>query len=157
LPAVPGANSACAGRCRHRGTMRPMSRQVAEILIGWGKLAPQALDRAVSLERGSGERVDVILTRLGLAPQADAARARAQALDLALAEPGDYPEAPVLADKVTTAFLRRARVLPLADRPDALILAMVDPEDRYAREAIQLLVAKPVQPVVAVPAELERA
>jgi general secretion pathway protein E len=48
-------------------------------------------------------------------------------------------------------------VLPLADRPDALILAMADPLDRYALDAIQLLVGKPVKAVVAVPAELERA
>src|SRR5207245_205 len=54
-------------------------------------------------------------------------------------------------------FLRRARVLPLSDRPEALILAMADPQDGYALDAIRLLVGKPVQPVVAVPAELERA
>jgi len=123
-----------------------MAREVAEILVGWGKLDAQALDRAVNLQRASGERVDVILTRLGLAAEADVARARASHLDLPLAEPGDYPAEPVLADQVSIEFLRRARVLPLADRPDGLILAMADPLDRYALDAIQPTPAVEIHP-----------
>src|ERR1041385_5872911 len=90
--------------------IRPMAREVAEILLGWGKLDAQALDRAVNLQRASGERVDVILTRLGLAAEEDVARARAGHLALPLAEPADYPAVPVLPDTVAAPFLRKARV-----------------------------------------------
>ncbi|MFQ5955635.1 MAG: GspE/PulE family protein, partial [Kiloniellales bacterium] len=133
-----------------------MSRDVTDILRGWGKLDDRGLTRAQGLKEASGEPLHVILCRLGLVGEADMARALAASLELPMADESSYPAEPVLADRVATSFLRASRVLPLADGAEAVAVAMADPLDQYAVEALQLLLEKPVQRWVAVPAELDR-
>ncbi|MSP50906.1 MAG: type II/IV secretion system protein [Alphaproteobacteria bacterium] len=134
-----------------------MPRELADILIDSGKLDAQALDRALALGRSTGERTDVVLTRLGLVSEDDMAQALAEFLGLRVARAEHYPDVPVLTGRVTPRFLREARVLPLEERETGLTLAMADPLDRYALDAMGLLIGKKIERWVAVPAELERA
>src|SRR5262249_30808648 len=54
-------------------------------------------------------------------------------------------------------FLRESRVLPLAEQDGAIVLAMANPLDRYAIDAIRLMIGREVVARVAVPAELDAA
>jgi general secretion pathway protein E len=134
-----------------------VAKGLVDILAERGKLDAAAVARVRGVEDRSGERAAAIVTRLGLAGEADVAAALAAELGLTIVEPAEYPASPVLADQVTEAFLRKARVLPLADAGPRLVLAMVDPHDRGAIEALQALVGKPVAPRIALAAELEAA
>ena len=134
-----------------------MARELTEILIQTGKLDRQGLDRAANLGSTTGERLDIVLTRLGLVSEEDMSHALAEHLAIPLARVEHYPDAAVLADTLASQFLWRARVVPLEDQEDALVLAMSDPLDNYTVDAIRLLVGKPVRPWAAVPAELSRA
>ena len=134
-----------------------MGRDVAEILVGKGKLDARGAERATALSRAEAQPVDAVLARLGLVAESDMTAALAEHLSLPLARAADFPLAPVLADRVAAAFLREHRVLPLADRPGALALAMADPRDEYAISALRLLVGKPVEPWIAAPSEIEAA
>ncbi len=133
-----------------------MSQDVTEILRDWGVLDDRGLTRARGVKEASGEALHVVLCRLGLVGEADMARALAASLELPLVDEASYPAEPVLAGRVATSFLRTSRVLPLADGAEAVAVAMADPLDQYAVEALQLLLDKPVQRWVAVPAELDR-
>ena len=141
---------------RKKHTHPPVTRDLADILIDSGKLDSLALDRAQSLGRSTGERLDLVLTRLGLVSEEDMARALAEHLGAPLARTEHYPDNPVLVGRVTPRFLKEARVLPLEERDASLALAMADPLDRYALDAMALLVGKQVEAWVAIPAELER-
>ncbi|MCW5751673.1 MAG: type II secretion system ATPase GspE [Alphaproteobacteria bacterium] len=131
--------------------------ELSELLLRNGKVDHGGLERAGALAAVSGERLDVVLTRLGLVSESDMAAALAEQLALPLAGLGDYPERPLLGERVSIRFLRASRVLPLREHAGHLDLAMADPLDSYAREAIRLLAGKEVRPVVAVPAELDAA
>lgn len=131
--------------------------ELSELLLRNGKIDRGGLERAGALAGVSGERLDVVLTRLGLVSERDMAAALAEQLSLPLAALADYPERPLLGEKVTTRFLRASRVLPLREHAAHLDLAMADPLDSYALEAIRLLAGKEIRPVVAIPAELDAA
>ncbi len=133
-----------------------MAGDLTDILRDWGKLDERGLSRAQGLTQVSGEPLHLILCRLGLVGEADMAKALAENLELPLVGEANYPARPVLADRVATSFLRTSRVLPLADGADAVAVAMADPLDRYAVEALELLLEKPVARWVAVPADLDR-
>jgi general secretion pathway protein E len=133
------------------------STDVADLLIEWGKLDPSALERALRLQQETGERVDRLLTKLGQVSDRDMAAALSEKLELPLATPGDYPVEPVLENKLSAKFLKEFRVLPLSDAPDRLRLAMADPLDTYALEAVRLAASKPVSVSVGIPAEIEGA
>ena len=136
---------------------KAFDESLGEFLVDQGKLEAAGLDRARRLAQGQGERLDRVLTSLGLVSERDMAEALATQLDLPLVGVRDYPSAPVLENDVSTNFLKSSRVIPLADLGHELALAMADPLDAYALKAMQLIAGKTISPRVAVPAEIEAA
>ena len=114
----------------------PVETSLGHLLIERGKLDAAGLDRASRLWRGSGGRLHVILTQLGLVTEHDMAEALAVQLDLPLVRSADYPGAPVLEDTLEAEFLKEFRVVPLAETADGLSLAMADfgPEFRRSEQ-----------------------
>jgi general secretion pathway protein E len=126
-------------------------------LIARGLLAAAERERVVALRAERGESDAVIATRLGLVSERAMAESLAAFHDLPRAQPDDYPAQPLLADAIAPAFLVRSRLVPLSDGPEGIAVAMADPSDRAALEALRLAAGKPVLPWVAVPSELEAA
>jgi general secretion pathway protein E len=87
-------------------------RSLAARLIAGGKLDESAADRAMRLRASSEERLERMLTRLGLVHERDVAEAVSSELGLPLVDPADYPDAPVL-ESASPKFLKQAQVLPL--------------------------------------------
>jgi len=140
-----------------RQSERPLSEALGGILIDRGKLNTAALERAMRVHGETGERLDRILTKLGLVSERDMAEAVATYLDLPLATAKDYPQHPVLEDQISPKFLKEHGIVLLSDTDDGLVIAMADPLDGYALQATRLFVAKPVLPCVGVPADIEAA
>jgi general secretion pathway protein E len=136
---------------------KPFERSLASRLIEAGKLEAAALDRALRLQASSDERLEALLIKLGLTSERDVADAFARELDLEVATPGDFPEAPLLEGKISKKFLKQAGVVPLADSEDGVLLAMIDPLDAFVLRAIEMACGKKVLPCVALPSELEAA
>jgi general secretion pathway protein E len=130
---------------------------IAERLVRDGKLDRRGIERAQRLVADSRESLLHVLAKLGLVAERDLAEAIAAALELPLINAKDYPERPLLEDRLSLRFLREARLLPICETPDGLVVAMADPLDRFAEEAIALVVGAPIRRSVAVPAELEAA
>jgi len=135
---------------------RPVKR-LGEILIERGKLDAGSLDRALRLQQDSGERLGALLVTLGIVAPRDVADALAAQLGIPLLDVAGYPELPILEERVSPRFLRDARALPVREDADMLVLAMADPTDRYAIEAFEMVTGRRVQPMVAVPGELDAA
>ncbi len=133
------------------------AERIADWLVEGGKLDRRGIERAHRLVADSRESLLHVLAKLGLVAERDLAEATAAALDLPLVAPKDYPERPLFEDRLSLRFLREARLVAIADTPDGLAIAMADPLDRYAVEAVALVVGRPIQRRVAVPAELEAA
>jgi general secretion pathway protein E len=79
-----------------------------------------------------------------------------EALGIPLVTAGDFPDQPVF-QRVSPKFLREAQVLPLAETPDHLLLAVSDPLDAFPIQSLGLLAGKPVDVKIATPSDIERA
>ncbi|MEE8559850.1 MAG: ATPase, T2SS/T4P/T4SS family, partial [Alphaproteobacteria bacterium] len=133
------------------------AKALGELLIERGKLNAAGLERAMRLQDETHERIHAILTKLGLVSERDMAEALAPSLDLPLVAANDYPAEAILEDRISARFLKEARIIPLADSPAGLELAMADPLDSYAIDAMRLSAGKPVLVRVGVPADIEAA
>ena len=109
-----------------------MPQRIGEILIGRGKLDPANLERALKLQEGeTREKIGVILLRLGMVSGRDLADALADQLDLPLASTADFPELPLLEERLSSKFLRDAQAVPLREDDDELAIAIADPTDSF--------------------------
>jgi general secretion pathway protein E len=134
-----------------------MTKPLGALLLELGKIDAETLDRALGAQKARGERLGEILTSLGVLSDIDKANALGAQLDLPVVRLPDFPDEPVLGEHISRRFLREAKVIPLADRPEVLFIAMVDPLDTDARRALELFAAKPVKIAVAAEGEFEAA
>jgi general secretion pathway protein E len=126
-------------------------------LINSGALDQRTLERARRVASETGGRLDRVLTQLGLISERALAEALAQLVGAAIVTPADYPDTALYVDQLKAKFLRMAHALPIAERDNGAVLAMVDPLDVFTRNAVAAAIGRPVTAAVAVPIELEAA
>jgi general secretion pathway protein E len=135
-----------------------LPKRLGEILIERGKLDPANLERALKLQAGdSREKIGVILQRLGMVSGRDLADALADQLDFPLAQLADYPELPLMEERLPSKFLRDAQAVPLREDDEELALAIADPTDSFVISAVQMASGKRVRPYIAAPNEIDAA
>jgi general secretion pathway protein E len=135
-----------------------LAQRLGEILVERGKLDPANLERALKLQEGeSREKIGVILLRLGMVSGRDLADALGDQLDIPLATAADYPELPLLEERLSAKFLRDAQAVPLREDDEELALAIADPTDSYVISAVQMASGKRVRPYIAAPNEIDAA
>ena len=135
-----------------------MHKRIGEILVERGKLEPPNLERALKLQEGeSREKIGVILLRLGMVSGRDLADALADQLDLPVAQAGDFPELPLMEERLSSKFLRDAQAVPLREDDDEVAVAVADPTDSYVISAMQMAAGKRVRAYIAAPNEIEAA
>ena len=122
---------------------------IGEILVELGALDAAALERALRAQRQHGGRIGEVLRGLGLISEDDWARAVSAKTGHELIVADDFPLSPLYAGHVSEKFLIDSCVLPISETDAGLVLAMADPLDRYAAEAMELLARRPVEPRVA--------
>jgi general secretion pathway protein E len=116
-----------------------------------------ALRRARRAAEKSGERLDTVLSRLGLVADRDLARIMAETLGFALVGAGDFPAAALLAELLPQAFLARAKLLPIALTESELTVAMADPLNQDAVNSVAFLTGRTVRCCVATHADFDAA
>jgi len=120
-----------------------------------------AAERARAVSRETGISVAQALIQLGLVSERSLAEGWSRLLNIRLTAAADYPDEPLLAERLRARFLRAARVLPVALEPGAggetLVLAMAEPLDDFTASAIRLATGLQIRIEVAVPIELEAA
>jgi len=140
-----------------KGQVGNIPGRVAEALLALGILREEQLARAARAQQSNGGRVDLALMQLGLVAERDMAMAYAQVLGLPLAAAEGFPVTPVWPGRLSVAFLRKARILPIADRAGRLVVAMADPLDEQAREALILAAGSAPEIHVGVPGDIDAA
>ncbi|MFW6027394.1 MAG: GspE/PulE family protein [bacterium] len=126
-------------------------------LTGAGTLDEAALERARTAARKSGERLDLVLTRLGIVPESEVAAAWADVMNLPLVEAAGLNADPAALERFNLRFLKKFRVLPLATEDGSFAFAVADPLDAYAAQALAYVVGAPVERRVAAPGDVDRA
>jgi general secretion pathway protein E len=128
-----------------------------DYLVTAGKIAADALTRALQIAQESDERLEHVLTRLGTVSERDLAEAMAAYLNLTIAALKDFPAAPILEDRLRPGFLREKQVMPLEETGSTVVLAMVNPLDGFATEAVRFATGRRVERRVLYPADFEAA
>ncbi len=137
--------------------LEPAIDRLGRLLVDTGRCDARSLERARRAAEESDSRFDVILLRLGLVSERGLADSYAELLDLPVLGPDRYPPEPILPDRLAARFLRDVRALPVSHEHGLLTVALADPLDPFAAQAIAAATGVPVQPAIAVPIELEAA
>ena len=120
-------------------------------------LQPDALARAQAVQTETGEPIETVVTRLGLASEQALARGFAKASHLLLIGARDFPAKRIEGAAPSAAFLREMRALPVAMVDGRLTLALANPFDDFAVTALGYSFGCPVERVIAPPSDIEAA
>lgn len=125
-------------------TQTPFS-SIESVVEHYGLLTDEAAARARMAVQESGERFDVVMTRLGLISEAVIQQHLAKATGLSVADLAEFPDKPIDADSLSMAFLRENRVLPLSINPSHVVIALVDPFDAFVRQSLGFVFNRAVE------------
>ena len=115
-----------------------------------------ALERASSAARKTGERLDRVLTKLGMVSEINLAAALSKFLSLELVHPRDLPLERLLPDVIDADFVRRNRVLPLALEGGTLAVGVTDPLNTEPIRALAYLTSLKVHVRIFAPADFDK-
>jgi general secretion pathway protein E len=131
--------------------------RLGRALIDAGKLPKEELDNAVRLQKNEAVPLNRLLIKLGLIAEADMAEVLADLLHLPIVTEKDFLNIVPFEENLSTVFLKEHCVLPLALEGDEVTVALADPLDRYAINAISLFFQREVQCRIGLATEIQAA
>jgi general secretion pathway protein E len=141
----------------HDAAAAEFAEAFGSFLVRESLIERSVLDRARRAAATTGERFDLVLTKLGLVSESDLATWLSNYLSIPIAEAACLPAEPVLADVIEVDFVRRNRVMPLAVADDGLVVGVTDPFNREPIRALAYLTNRRVTSQLFVPAEFDKA
>ncbi|MBP6030478.1 MAG: type II/IV secretion system protein [Sphingobium sp.] len=127
------------------------------LMIAERVLSEEALSRARLVRQESGERLEAVITRLGLASESALAQMFLRATSLERLSADGFPAAPIGGRPLSPDFLRDMRMIPIALDEQAVTIAQANPLDRFAGEAMRFVFGKPIRAVIALPSDIDAA
>ena len=135
----------------------PLSNKLGEILIELGLLEKANLVRALKAQNELGDKLGDILIKLGMIKEEERVKALSTQLDLPMVEKSDFPNEPLYTSKISPNFLKKSKIVPLSEDLESIALAMADPLDQYAVEAMSMLSGKKVKLYIGMEKDIETA
>ncbi len=135
------------------------NRSFGDALVAAGCLSDTDLSRVMQMRESSGDDTPMasLLIRLGLVSETDIAHQMAVLFDLPLVQSREFPADPFMQDRLSYRFLKENHLLPLFEEEGRLVVAMADPQDEFAIEAVEVASGQPVERRVGVATELDNA
>jgi general secretion pathway protein E len=128
--------------------------RLGERLVARKLIAPDELERALELQKDSGDKLGKILIDLGFVAQRDVMAELSAQLNVPLvtvdAPPASAPEL----ESLSARFLRQSKVYPVSMDGAALTLAMADPLDFEVLSAVSNFTGLKINPVLATESEI---
>ncbi len=103
------------------------------------------------------ETLPHLLIKLGICSESDIAEAFVATHDVEKAGVEDYPLETPLPNHVSLRFLKQFHVIGLCDADQAIHVAVMDPENRFVLDALQLAIGKPIIAKVGLMSEIDAA
>lgn len=103
-----------------------------------GLVSSDDLARAQAVAVAADKRLDQALLNLGMLPEAKLSDLLEQQFGVKGTPEAELPETPVLSESIPSRYLATSSVLPLRADTAELVLAMVDPFDDFAANAVAL-------------------
>lgn len=124
-------------------------KRLGDILVAAGLITEDQLDWALEEQRQSYRRLGEILIDGGWVSEDDIAEARALQLDIPHVQLGDYAIDSYVLKTVPESVARTYRLVPVSVSEERLAVAMVNPLDVEAIDAVQRVAHKRVEPLLA--------
>jgi general secretion pathway protein E len=119
------------------------------------QLDPAGLQRAREAQRRTGQRIDIVLTELGLLSADAALNALSKHFRLAIAERSQLPAEPVTIAGLQTDFLRRNRVMPLTASDEGIVVGVDNPFNQDVILGLSYYIDRPITPRLLRPRDLD--
>lgn len=130
--------------------MQPLLKtRLGDMLVAAGVLTEEQLEWALQQQRESYQRLGLILIDAGLVTEDDIAEARALQLDMPHVQLGEFPISSDVIKMVPESVARAYNLIPVSSSKDKLAIAMSNPMDVEAIDAIQRCTHKRVEPLLA--------
>jgi general secretion pathway protein E len=129
--------------------MELQHRTLEQLLLDQGRVTPDDLRKVRKLQQERGERIERLLLDLGFISEEDLQPLLATYLGVTSVSRREFPTEPVPLGKLNLKYLRRAKVLPLAQQNGTLTVAMADPGDQYALQGLQVATGLEIEPRLA--------
>lgn len=126
-------------------------------LVNVGVLTTDLAERAERAHNHAGGSLVDVIVRLSLCDEKALATALSQVCGLPLVGVEEFPSEPIRPQSLSVPFLRDARILPIAENDDFVLVATADPSDSYIVQSLELAFEKPVQFKIATASQIEDA
>jgi general secretion pathway protein E len=165
LDAVPGSRRSPLGALLLRPSARidlasakqNFAEAYGQFLLDHRMVDRFALGRAERAAVTAGERLDLVLTKLGLLSEAEVGSTLARYLSLSVVSPTDIPDNAILPDLLHADFVRLNAVMPLATDEQSLTVGVIDPFNDEPIRAISYLTGLQIIPRLFLPSDFEKA
>ncbi len=130
------------------------TKRLGQILIESGQLTPEKLDLALSEQRQTGEKLGVVLQRLGICSEKQIARTLAGQAGVECVELIGLEIAPAALTLVERAYAEKRALLPLQVKASSLVVAMANPLDLATIDELTRMTGKYIEVVHAPDSEV---
>ncbi len=114
-------------------------KMLGEDLVDRGIISDEELNTVMNLRGQSHEKVGKLLVDLGTMSELDLVKHLSSYFNIPFVTTEDFPNVPVVEKAFSVDFMRECRVVPIGiDEAGTLTLAMADPQDRAALDAIRV-------------------
>jgi type IV pilus assembly protein PilB len=124
---------------------------IGEILVSRGYVTPEQLSVAVEAQRGlpTPEALGDTLVSMGYLSQRDKWRSLAEQWGVEFVDLETFPVDPDVVTRVSQEICRRYKAIPISRSHGRIVVAMKEPNDIYAIDALRLILGADVEPVLA--------
>lgn len=130
------------------------SRQLGELLLGRKVISRDVLELVLDREEREGVPMTALLVKEGLVGEKDIIAAVAEQVGIPFVDLAVYPVRPDLEAMLDEEIAREHSAVVIDKQNDMLLVAMENPSDAAAVEAVEQALGEPITPAIAVRSEL---
>ena len=131
--------------------------RVVDRLVAGGLLTREVGHRALQVQQETGDRIETVLTRLGMVSEQRLAHFFSASTGIPMMSAQQFPDQPLGLGIVAPRFLRDQHVLPVGEEEGRLLLAVANPLDPFARDALSFIMGSPVRLVIGMSSDIDAA
>jgi type IV pilus assembly protein PilB len=132
-------------------------KKLGELLLDFNFITKEQLDEAIKKQKGSNDRLGEVLVELGYINESDLIQVLEFQLGIPHVNLSNYILNPQLAEYIPENIARRYNVIPLEIKKNKLRVAMSDPTDLPAIDAIEMTSGMKVEPCIATSNSIKKA
>ncbi|MBU0656604.1 MAG: type II secretion system ATPase GspE [Gammaproteobacteria bacterium] len=135
-------------------TPQAPAARFGERLVKLGKLKPTDLERALRAQAEIRQPLGSVLVRLGMLTEQEVAFVLSRHLNVRMALSKDYPSIPLENPGISINYMRAAEIVPVQAEDERMVVAMSNPQDDFARQALYMASGKQVEMLLGLPSEI---